>query len=53
MDDKKTPRSGASVRKAQERDERAKRLAAALRANLAKRKAQLRGREAKKHEPEE
>jgi hypothetical protein len=49
-DDKKTPRSDASVRKAREREERANRLAAALRANLAKRKAQQRTRAAKKPE---
>ncbi len=53
MEDKKTPRSGASVRKARERDERAKRLAAALRANLAKRKAQQKSRTEKKSDAEE
>ena len=45
MNDTKTPRSDDSLRKTREREEREKRLAAALRGNLAKRKAQQRGRD--------
>ncbi len=44
MVDTKLPRSDDTLRKTREREEREKRLAAALRSNLAKRKAQQRRR---------
>lgn len=53
MKDKNSPRTGATVRPADERQEREKRLAAALRANLAKRKAQRRLRDAGDKDPKD